>query len=427
MAVPDRLDTALQNAYAREVRRGVLLSIAALWILLALDIPNIVIQVFALGPDPWFGFRVATSLAEIVVLFAVGAANYVLAARSPRPLRWSALFVAISLVTFLQNSGFFFLPPSLVGHYPRFLSVRTQDVSSLVILLAMTALPLSRALILWTCATGIAVYVTAIVATVVADPASYVLLGPFHGPDALAEVMRPWAFVPDLLALELVALAIFAVLLAAAIGRGESFVERYVRAESDRSLLSRFFSPGVVQEILRAGGRIAPMRRDVAVLFVGASRVELDDPEALTRLGAYYARVEAIVFAHDGVVDRLAGGPVMATFGALSDDPLAAQKSVDCARALRNAGLTERPGLGLHFGSATCGEAGTPSRRIFSVVGDVVNAAQRVCEMARRLDGALLATGALVGRLGETPDLVRFGEERLRGREGTVELWRLGA
>ena len=42
-----RIATQFREAYAREVRRGVLLSIVGLWILLALFIPNAAAQFFA--------------------------------------------------------------------------------------------------------------------------------------------------------------------------------------------------------------------------------------------------------------------------------------------------------------------------------------------------------------------------------------------
>ena len=428
MFVGDRSSSALKSAYAREVRRGVLLSIVGLWILLVLDIPSIALQVLAKGSDPWLGFRVFSSMAVVLVLGVAGLANYVLAARSPNPLRWSAVFVVISLVMFLQVAGFGWLPPVLAGHYPRFLSVRSQDIAGLVFMLALAALPLSRALILWTGAAGAAVYLAANVAAISLDSGAHIYTGPFAGdPGALVTVMHPWTFVPDFLVLQLIAFALCTVLLALAIGRGESFIASHVSAEADRALLSRFFSPAVAREIVKAGGRIVPARRDVAVLFASAPRFDLERPDELARLGVFYAAVETIVFSHDGVVDRLAGGPVMATFGALSEDPRAAQKAIACALALRNATLPERPLLGLHFGDAVCGEAGTGSRRIFSVVGDTVNIAHRVCELAQQSDAGALATGALVARLPDSNGMVPAGDVLLRGRDGSTQLWRLAS
>src|ERR1700744_1337852 len=105
--------TQFREAYAREVRRGVLLSMVGLWILLALFIPNAAAQFFAKGADPFLPYRISTSLAVLFVLGAAAPLTFVWASRPREPLRWSVLFLLVGYAAFLQVSGFGWLPSAL--------------------------------------------------------------------------------------------------------------------------------------------------------------------------------------------------------------------------------------------------------------------------------------------------------------------------
>ena len=86
--------------------------------------------------------------------------------------------------------------------------------------------------------------------------------------------------------------------------------------------------------------------------------------------------------------------------------------------------------VGIHSGRALVGDIGAPSRVNYTVVGDVVNAAERLEELARSIVGegetiCVLVSGATAGRLTTDLPLIPLGCRALRGRSETLEVFRL--
>src|SRR6185295_1775729 len=105
------------------------------------------------------------------------------------------------------------------------------------------------------------------------------------------------------------------------------------------------------------------------------------------------------VNAHHGIVNKFLGDGAMALFGA----PLA--EGNPCRNALRAAleildridaevaagrMVPTRLGIGLHAGPVVIGNIGSPQRKEFTVIGDVVNVASRVEALNKDLGSRLL-------------------------------------
>jgi adenylate cyclase len=85
-------------------------------------------------------------------------------------------------------------------------------------------------------------------------------------------------------------------------------------------------------DLAELGGK----RREMTVLFSDirgfTSVTERGDPEELVaQLNEYFTRMVAIVFKHQGTVDKFVGDMVMALFSAPLDDPDHAQHAVEAA------------------------------------------------------------------------------------------------
>jgi class 3 adenylate cyclase len=103
-------------------------------------------------------------------------------------------------------------------------------------------------------------------------------------------------------------------------------------------------------------------------------------------------------------------------------DAIAAQ----AARYQRDFGTVPRFRAGLHGGAVTAGELGDLRQQIV-FVGDVLNAAARLEEYAKRAGLDLVVSGALLQRLALPPEVqaTRVGELVLRGKDERVAAYGL--
>jgi PAS domain S-box-containing protein len=220
-------------------------------------------------------------------------------------------------------------------------------------------------------------------------------------------------------------------------------------AEKQRSSLARYFSPNMVDEVMRTGGRIASARRlDATVLFADlinytALSADMSSEQVITVLREFHGIVEDAVFGNQGTLDKYIGDGVMVTFGTPRPGPRDATSAIICARRLvaafapwnwrRTAAGLSRLSLsvGLHFGEVTLGDVGTGRRFELTVVGDTVNLASRIEAMSRKLEVAIIASDAVVAAVrkengDEFLDGFRdLGTHEVRGHKGAFRLWGL--
>jgi adenylate cyclase len=175
-----------------------------------------------------------------------------------------------------------------------------------------------------------------------------------------------------------------------------------VQIESEqRARLGRLLSPNLVEEVVSGkldlvqGGE---MRR-VAMMFTDIRGfTQMSDTmtaEQVTHmLNEYFEVMVEILFKMGGTLDKYMGDGLMALFGVPRDDPDAALQAVRCGLdmqvALRSLNRTrenrgDRPitiGVGINVGEVTWGPIGSHETMDYTVIGDEVNVAARLCSMA---------------------------------------------
>ncbi len=208
-----------------------------------------------------------------------------------------------------------------------------------------------------------------------------------------------------------------------------------------RDTVSRYVSPEVVEEILRNPGllQLGGRRQQITVLFADirnftAMSESMSPEEVVEVLNGYFTEMVELVFKHRGTLDKFVGDALMAVFGAPVPLARAATRAVECAASMqrylaqmRTRGQTPIQGMriGINTGEAIVGNIGSERRMDFTVIGDVVNVAARLQELAKDLEADTLISEATFQELEGKFNLVPEKAAVLRGRKETTTIYRL--
>jgi adenylate cyclase len=165
--------------------------------------------------------------------------------------------------------------------------------------------------------------------------------------------------------------------------------------------LSRYVSPGVAKEILANlnAVELSGKRIDGSVIFAdiaGFTHIaENIKPEDLVSiLNKYFSLITRACELNHGIVDKYLGDGVMLVFGAPQPDENHRFHAVSCALLIQRLvahenGQREKLGLfpvkfriGINSGTMLAGNMGSRERMEYTVVGDTVNLASRLCGIA---------------------------------------------
>jgi adenylate cyclase len=212
------------------------------------------------------------------------------------------------------------------------------------------------------------------------------------------------------------------------IGLLQAGVNRMVVGLRERERLRDLFGRQVGEDVARRaferGVELGGEIREAAVLFVdvvGSTRLAATHPpeEVVRALNAFFGIVVAVVREHGGSVNKFEGDAALCVFGVpltMDDAPSAAMAAGRELRDRLAAELSDlSAGIGISAGSVVAGNIGAEERFEYTVIGDAVNEAARLTELAKRHEGRLLAAEAILARASSTES----GRWRL---EGSVQL-----
>jgi len=172
-----------------------------------------------------------------------------------------------------------------------------------------------------------------------------------------------------------------------------------------RDLFGRHVGDEVARAALDGGVELGGEVRDVGVLFVdlvGSTALAATRPpqEVVQLLNTFFSVVVEVVSAHGGLVNKLQGDAALAVFGAPMTHPDPAGGALAAARDLVARLADELPdceaGVGVSYGPAVAGNIGAESRYEYTVIGDAVNEAARLTELAKSTDGSIAASRTAV-------------------------------
>lgn len=209
-----------------------------------------------------------------------------------------------------------------------------------------------------------------------------------------------------------------------------------------RERVSRYLSPSLVERVVKEGSDIdlGGEKAEITVLFADlrgfTPLAEVTPPdEVVVMLNEYFELAVDLIFKFGGTLDKFIGDAVMAFWGVpvrRSIDPhltvmtaIKLQAELACLNERRDK-LGKAPlglGVGIHTGDAIAGNIGTPQRMDYTVIGDTVNLASRIQDLAPR--GQIWISQATLDRMGTLPVVTKVDTDSVKGRKERVALYRV--
>lgn len=226
----------------------------------------------------------------------------------------------------------------------------------------------------------------------------------------------------------------------AAVGLEQARLEQDIaRQQALHQRLARYLAPSVVEQAAaRAAltdGEMLSEERHLSVLFAdfcGFTTLaeRLAPSEVAEWLNGAFEQLHHAIFLYEGTLDKYLGDAVMAVFGAPLEQPDHAERAVSAALRMQqllaefNAAHPGRPPLrmrvGINSGKAVAGDIGSPVRREYTVIGDVVNVASRL-ESSVAEPGQIVIGPETYHCAGQRFDCLPLEAVRLKGRQHELQ------
>ena len=194
-----------------------------------------------------------------------------------------------------------------------------------------------------------------------------------------------------------------------------------------RDIFGHYVGAEVAQKALEEVPELGGEERKVAVLFidvVGSTSYAVDHTpeEVVAALNDFFDVVVDVVHRNKGVINKFQGDAALAVFGAPVSLHDAASHALQAARELQRdlAGLELKAGIGVAAGHVVAGHVGGADRFEYTVIGDAVNGAARLTDLAKDTPGMVLTNAATLRTANEVEQqrwtLMKSVELRGRGK-----------
>jgi adenylate cyclase len=221
------------------------------------------------------------------------------------------------------------------------------------------------------------------------------------------------------------------------LGRRQS--HEFIQRLKLRSTMSLYFSPHIMEQVLKNPGSMEPQQADITVLLTdlrnSTSIAELLGPGGMFQLlnQVFETQTHAIM-AQDGSMEHFLGDQFLSYWGAPNPQPDAADRAFRAAINLitgmeeLRAGLDPKLkalfgyGVALHSGIALIGNKGSAQRLDYGLVGDLINAAARVESLTKYYGVLFLITREAYAKLSQPPPVRLVDRAIVKGKSTPLEL-----
>lgn len=205
-----------------------------------------------------------------------------------------------------------------------------------------------------------------------------------------------------------------------------------------RNMFKRYVSEAVVDQIidnkldLGMGGAL----KDVAILFADirgftAMSEKMQPDEVVSLLNDYFSVMINIILENNGLLDKIVGDELMVVFGSPVENSekndIAVKTAIDMMKALKkfNQSISTKLeiGIGINSGKVISGNIGSEMQSDFTVIGDNVNLASRLCSRAGK--GEIVISDKVQSKLKSSYPLEKMAPFSVKGKSDKISAFKI--
>ena len=207
-----------------------------------------------------------------------------------------------------------------------------------------------------------------------------------------------------------------------------------------KSTFKKYVSENIVDELLQNENalELGGVQSEVCVLFSDirgftALSEKMKPSEVVYLLNTYFESMIDVVFFHNGTLDKIIGDELMVLYGVPLKNKNDSQSAVNSAIAMFKAlekfnNKIEKEnlpklqiGIGINYGKVVSGNIGSERQMNYTVIGDAVNLASRLCSHAK--SGEVMISESVFDRLDNNKGFISQKPIRVKGKSQEIQNW----
>ena len=208
-----------------------------------------------------------------------------------------------------------------------------------------------------------------------------------------------------------------------------------------KSTFKKYVSENIVDELLlnEESLELGGVEQEVCVLFSDirgftSMSERLEASKVVTLLNRFFDKMIDVVFKYNGTLDKIIGDELMVLYGAplkKTDDILNAVNTAkemftsldNFNKKMSDEGFPKlNIGIGINYGKVICGNIGSEQQMNYTVIGDTVNLASRLCSAAK--PGEIIISDSVYNSLKNKNGFNRNDDLILKGKTKPVKNWK---
>ena len=207
-----------------------------------------------------------------------------------------------------------------------------------------------------------------------------------------------------------------------------------------KSTFKKYVSENIVDELLDSGNEIAlgGSKNEVCIMFCDirgfTSMSEKMIPEDVVfLLNNYFQEMIDVVFKNNGTLDKIIGDELMVLYGVPLKSDNDCQKAIDTAiemfsqlkkfnlKNLSNNFPEIKIGIGINYGEVISGNIGSTRQMNYTVIGDNVNLASRLCSHAKA--NQIVISKSTFELLSDKNGFIKKSPIQVKGKKDKIVNW----